>query len=120
VSYKITGVTDANKESEFSNEITVSSNQLVYAPNSLKSFTGKDNKSIILQWQPSQSEVAKYEIYRYVRGADPIKIANTDAKTLTHTDATYDKGKINYYFIRTIGVNGKTSLASAETYIGNR
>ncbi|TCD26308.1 hypothetical protein EZ456_13495 [Pedobacter psychrodurus] len=120
VSYKITGVTSTDKESGFSNEITVSSNQLVYAPSALKSFTGKDNKSIILQWQPSQSEVAKYELYRYVRGADPTKIADIDAKILTHTDATYDKGKINYYFIKTIGVNGKTSLPSAETYVGNR
>lgn len=120
VSYKITGVTDADKESEFSNEITVNTSQSVYAPNSLKSFTGKDNKSIILQWQPSQSEVAKYEIYRYVRGTDPTKIADVNAKVFTYIDANFIKEKNNYYFIKTIGVNGKTSLPSAETYVGNR
>lgn len=120
VSYKITGVTDADKESEFSNEITVNTSQSVYAPNSLKSFTGKDNKSIILQWQPSQSEVAKYEIYRYVRGTDPTKIADVNAKVFTYIDTNFIKEKNNYYFIKTIGVNGKTSLPSAETYAGNR
>jgi fibronectin type 3 domain-containing protein len=120
LSYKMTSVNTAGLESSFSDEMIVQIAQMVYAPSSLKSYFGQDNKNIILQWQPSQSEVAKYEIYRYVRGTDPTKIADVNAKVFTYTDTNFIKEKNNYYFIKTIGVNGKTSLPSAETYAGNR
>lgn len=117
LSYKMTSVNEAGLESEFSNEINVMSAQMVYAPASLKSFLNTEKK-VMLQWQPSQSSVARYEIYRYVRNTEPIKIATVDAKVLTYTDATFDKEKNNYYFIKTVGINGKTSLPSSETYTG--
>jgi fibronectin type 3 domain-containing protein len=117
VSYKITSVNAEGLESVFSNEIQVVVDQSVYAPTSLKSFINQNK--IVLQWQPSQSSVAKYEIYRYVRDASPVKIADVDAKILTYADANFIKEKNNYYFVKTIGVNGKTSLPSSETYAGN-
>ena len=119
LSYKMTSVNEAGLESEFSNEINVMNAQAVYAPTSLKSFLNTEKK-VMLQWQPSQSSVAKYEIYRYVRDAEPVKIATVDAQVLTYTDATFNKEKNNYYFIKTVGVNGKTSLPSSETYMSKQ
>jgi fibronectin type 3 domain-containing protein len=118
ISYKITSVNAGGLESVFSNEIEVVVDQSVYAPTSLKSFVNEGK--IVLQWQPSQSSVAKYEIYRYVREASPVKIADVEAKFLTYADANFVKEKNNYYFIKTIGVNGKISMPSSETYAGYR
>jgi len=119
LSYKITSVNAAATESNFSDEMMVQIAQMVYAPTSLKSFRSQNNKSIVLQWQPSQSEVANYEIYRYVRGAEPVKVMVVKGSVLSYIDTTYDKEKNNYYFIKTIGVNGKISLPSSESYAGN-
>lgn len=114
VSYKITSVNASGVESEFSNELKASYALTVYPPSGLRSFYAADLKSIVLEWQPSQSNVANYEVYRYVRGKDPIKIATV--KSLTYTDTDYDKENNAYYFIKTIGVNGNISLPSSETY----
>lgn len=116
LSYKISSISTTGIESSLSDEMEVQTAQMVYAPTTLKSFFGQDNKSVILQWQPSQSEVANYEIYRYQRGAEPVKIATVAAKILTFTDTNFSKEKNNYYFIKTIGVNGKVSQPSDETF----
>ncbi len=114
VSYKITSVNASGVESEFSNVLKSTHALTVYPPSGLKSFYASDSKSIILTWQPSQSNVANYEVYRYVRGKDPVKIATI--KSLTYTDTNYDINNNAYYFIKTIGINGNISLPSSETY----
>lgn len=116
VSYKIKSINSAGIESLFSDEMIVQNAQMVYPPVALKSFYDKDKKALILQWQPSQSDVAKYEIYRYIRDAEPVKIGDVDAKTLTYTDLRFDDKQNNYYFVKTVGVNGKLSLPSSEVY----
>lgn len=118
VSYKMTSINSAGIESKYSDEIIVQTAQVVYAPSSLRLFLNPNSKCVILQWQPSQSEVANYEIYRYVRGTEPMKLAKVNGTVLKYTDTTYDKDKNNYYFIKTIGVNGKVSLPSSESYVG--
>ncbi|MDQ8006255.1 MAG: hypothetical protein REI64_15750 [Pedobacter sp.] len=116
VSYKITSVNSSGEESNFSNELSINQFEMVYPPVSVKSFYSADLKSVILQWQAPQSSVANYEVYRYVRGAEPVKIATLEAKELSYTDTGFDKTKNNYYFIKTVGLNGNVSLPSSETF----
>lgn len=116
ISYKITAINASGAESDFSNEVAINDAQVVYPPSSLKSFYSADGKRIMLQWQPSQSEVASYQVYRYVRGEEPVKINDAKAGTISFIDADFNKSQTNYYFIKTIGLNGKISLPSEETY----
>lgn len=116
VSYKITSVNSSDVESDFSNELAINQFEIVYPPASVKSFYSADLKSVILQWQAPQSSVTSYEIYRYVRGAEPIKIATVSAKELSYTDSSFDKMNNNYYFLKTVGANGNVSMPSSETF----
>lgn len=116
VSYKITSINSSGVESEFSNELSINQSEMVYPPASLKLFYNADLKSVILQWQAPQSTVANYEIYRYVRGKDPVKIATVNPNVLSFADTSFDTTQNSYYYIKTLGANGNISIPSKETY----
>lgn len=116
VEYKMTSVNLSGVESSFSNELGTNQFETVYPPANLKSFYSADLKSVMLQWQAPQSSVASYEVYRYVRGKDPLKIATLNHSALSFNDTGFDTTQNNYYYIKTVGANGKVSLPSEETY----
>lgn len=116
VSYKITSANSTGVESDFSNELSINQFEIAYPPASVKSFYSADLKSVVLQWQAPQSSVANYEVYRYVRGVEPVKIATVGAKEVSYIDTGFDKMNNNYYFIKTIGANGNVSMPSSETF----
>lgn len=116
LSYRITAISLNGTETAASNELLVNFAGIVYAPKNLKSFYTTNNTAISLEWQPAQSTIAKYEIYRYTRGEEPVKIAEVKASAISYLDDKYQKGKNNYYYLVSVSANGKTSLPSNETY----
>lgn len=119
IQYKLTAVSTTGKESGFSNELEVNAGASVtYAPSSLKSSYNENRTAIVLNWQPSQSTVAKYEIYRFARGDEPVKIAETDGPKTSYTDNGFTKEKLNYYFVVAVSSNGIASGPSNQTFKG--
>lgn len=117
VLYKITAVGLNGKESEQSDELQVNyASAMAYPPTSLKSTFTEDRNGIALNWQPSQSAVSKYQVYRYTRGEEPIKIAEVDATKVSYTDAQFNKTATNYYYIIAVSADGALSAPSKETF----
>ena len=116
VIYKIAALDQSGKES-MSDDFEVYVNPDIFPPSSIKAFLGFDKKSVVVTWQPSQSALSKYEIYRFTRGSKAIKIGETNSKTVSFKDLSYAKDKVNYYYVIALGMNGKVSGKSNETYI---
>ncbi|TCD07146.1 hypothetical protein EZ449_15260 [Pedobacter frigidisoli] len=116
--YKLTAVNTNNVESEFSEEFQAKkSSQEVYPPSFLKSFVTNDKNSVALQWQPSQSKIKNYSIYRYARGEEPTVIAEVAGTTRSFIDKKYNKDKTNYYYIVANNDKGITSIKSNEAFV---
>lgn len=114
--YKITSVSISGKESEASNEIQTDFLTMVYPPSSLKSSFNVDKSAIELFWQPSQSEISAYEIYRFTRGSEPVKIGSSKGQA-NFIDKGFEKEKVNYYYVVSLANNGNTSVPSNQTFL---
>lgn len=117
VAYKITAVNIQGLEGDFSNEIiTVANTIRILPPQNLKSFRGDNGNEIILTWQPSQSKVAKYLVYRFARGQEAVLLGEAYDTTLKFVDPKPNRGLANYYFIVAVDEIGNISNPSNEVY----
>ncbi|WP_343523082.1 hypothetical protein [Pedobacter sp.] len=114
--YKITSVSISGKESEASNEIQADVLTMVYPPSSVKCSFNADKSAVELFWQPSQSEISGYEIYRFTRGSEPVKIGSSKGQA-NFVDRGFEKDKINYYYVISLAHNGNTSVPSNQTFL---
>lgn len=91
--------------------------------NSIKVFAKQFNNAVMLQWQTLQeNNVARFEIEKSTDGNNFKKIDDALAKGNATSQTNYwveDKvpSAINYYRIKTIDVDGKTSLSSVIKYV---
>ncbi|MCW5900714.1 MAG: hypothetical protein KIT10_15765 [Flavobacteriales bacterium] len=71
---------------------------------------------VTLLWEPPVSEVVeRFDIYRYTRGSDPVKLGSVPAgKPLQFEDFNPVKGKLTFYFVRSVAVTGAESGPSRE------
>ncbi|WP_316793828.1 hypothetical protein [Pedobacter frigoris] len=115
--YKIAALDQSGKEST-SEEYVAAYESQIYPPSSLKAFLTGDKKLIRINWQPSQSQVSKYEIYRFTRGKEPVKIAEKNGENVSFSDATFERDATNYYYVIAKGLNGSTSVRSNQAFAG--
>ncbi|HRD53051.1 MAG TPA: hypothetical protein PKY96_10445, partial [Flavobacteriales bacterium] len=69
-----------------------------------------------VQWQAPPSEVvARYDVYRYTRGSEPLIVASVvSGKPLKLEDANATRGQLNFYFVRSVAATGAESGPSRE------
>lgn len=115
--YKIAALDQSGKEST-SEEYVAAYESQIYPPSSLKAFLSGDKKLIRVNWQPSQSPVSKYEIYRFTRGKEPVKIAENNGENVSFIDTTFEKDVTNYYYVVAKGLNGGVSIKSNQAFAG--
>ncbi len=116
VLYKIATLNQAGTE-VFSDEYIAEKQAQTLAPSSVKVFMATNKKAVYIKWQPSQSKVAQYQIYRFTRDTTAIKIADVTPEKFDFKDANYLKNQINYYYIIAIGANGTASIPSNQSFI---
>lgn len=116
VLYKIATLNQAGTE-VFSDEYLAEKQAQTLAPSSVKVFMATNKKAVYIKWQPSQSKVAQYQIYRFTRDTTAIKIADVTPEKFDFKDANYLKNQINYYYIIAIGANGTASIPSNQSFI---
>ncbi len=91
--------------------------------NSIKVFARQVNNAVMLQWQTLQeNNVARFEIEKSTDGNNFKIIEEALAKGNSTSQTNYwieDKAPttINYYRIKTIDVDGKTSFSSVVKYV---
>ena len=74
--------------------------------------------SIMLRWDPVQSNILEYMIYRYERGLDPILIGSVKQNDDPEfTDTKVKKGNLYFYYIKTKDAKGKESEAGPESSV---
>ena len=88
------------------------------APNGLVART--TGGKVELHWQAPPSEpIARYDVYRYTRGNEPVKAGSiTAGKPLKLEDANGTPGQLNFYFVRSVAANGAESGPSREVGVG--
>jgi fibronectin type 3 domain-containing protein len=116
VAYKLAAVDQSGKET-LSDEYNAEGAQDVYPPSSVRSFMGGDKRSVIVNWQPTQSAAVKYEVYRFTRGSAPVKVGEVTAAKAAFKDTAYTKNTVNYYYVVALGMNNGRSAKSNETYV---
>ncbi len=85
-------------------------------PGALKLYP--QGKNILLRWDPVESGVAGYAVYRYVRGTVPVRIGTVKQQPdVEFTDTKVEKGKLYFYFIRTTNAQGKESEPGPESSV---
>ncbi|RYY54742.1 MAG: hypothetical protein EOO09_13210 [Chitinophagaceae bacterium] len=73
---------------------------------------------IHLNWEPvANPGPSKYNIYRYERGAQPVKAGTVTGEESVYIDGQVTKGKHYFYFIRTVTATGAESERSNEAGI---
>lgn len=84
------------------------------APNGLvaRAAGGK----VALTWEaPPGERIARYEVYRYTRGQEPVKAGTVPAGLpLRLEDANATRGQLNFYFVRSVAANGAESGPGRE------
>ena len=91
--------------------------------NSMKVFARQVNNAVMLQWQTLQeNNVARFEIEKSTNGNDFAKMNDALAKGNTTSQTNYwieDKAPspVNYYRIKSVDIDGKTSLSSTVKYV---
>lgn len=74
--------------------------------------------SIMLRWDPVQSNISEYVIYRYERGIEPVLVGNVKQnEDPEFTDLKVEKGKLYFYYIKTKNSKGKESEAGPESSV---
>jgi fibronectin type 3 domain-containing protein len=116
VIYKLAVINQAGEE-VFSDEYIAERQTQTLAPSSVKVFMATDKKSVYVKWQPSQSKVAQYQIYRFSRGTTPVKIADVTPEKFEYKDLEYLKNQVIYYYIIAVGANGTASIPSNQSFI---
>lgn len=114
-SYKMQAISGDGKTID-SDPYELSIATITGAPGTLKSFLDEQASLVLLEWQPAQGDISKYEIYRFSRGTDPSKIAEVDQRTLQYRDAIKQKDKTVYYFVVAVNKSGQSSVPSNEAY----
>ncbi len=78
------------------------------------------NGKVALTWQPPVSEpVERFDVYRYTRGSEPVKVGSVAAnKPARFEDASPAKGALNFYFVRSVAPTGAESGPSREAGVG--
>lgn len=78
------------------------------------------NGKVLLTWQPPVSEpVQRFDVYRYTRGSEPVKVGSVAAnKPARFEDANPAKGALNFYFVRSVAASGAESGPSREAGVG--
>lgn len=88
------------------------------APNGLvaRTVSGK----VELEWAAPPSEpVARFDVYRYTRGSEPVKAGSVTAgKPLKLEDVNATPGQLNFYFVRSVAATGAESGPSREVGVG--
>ena len=69
-----------------------------------------------MTWQPSQSKVAKYLIYRFERGGEVVLLGEANDTTIKFVDNKPISSATNYYFIVAVDEVGNISNQSNEVY----
>jgi hypothetical protein len=74
------------------------------------------NGKVVLTWQPPVSEpVQRFDVYRYTRGSEPVKVGSVSAnKPARFEDVSPARGALNFYFVRSVAASGAESGASRE------
>ena len=116
LSYKL-ALINQNGVEIFSDEYLAEKQTQTLAPSSVKTFMAADKKSVYVKWQPSQSKVSIYQVYRFTRGKAPIKIADVKTAKFDYKDLEYLKNEVNYYYIIAVGINDSASNPSNQSYI---
>jgi fibronectin type 3 domain-containing protein len=116
IKYKVVSINAAAEEGGSSNEITFADRMDIFSPSSLKTFYSEDHAAVVLEWQTSQGKVKKYEIYRYIRGAEPARVGEVTGKAHTYKDSSFVKDKTNYYYVVAVDENGRKSAPSTESF----
>lgn len=117
IAYKITAENIQGIESEFSNEIvTIANTVKILPPQNVKSFKSDDGNGVVLTWQPSQSKIVKYLIYRFVRGQEAVLAGEVNDTAIKFVDNKPNRGVANYYFLVAIDDTGNLSTSSNEVY----
>lgn len=116
--YAVASLSVNGEESKMSVPVKVILNDIPSAPGSVT--LTKDVKSITIIWDESlQDNVNEYNIYRYQRGKEPIKIktVNVDEDEYKVIDNDVKKGDLYFYYLTVVNQNGKESVPGEEASI---
>lgn len=78
------------------------------------------NGKVELTWQaPASEPVARFDVYRYTRGNEPVKLGSVASnKPARFEDASPARGALNFYFVRSVAATGAESGPSREVGVG--
>ncbi len=83
------------------------------APSAMKLFAQTDG--ITIEWEePEQDDIKSYRVYRYERGLKPTLVATVSRGTERFNDITARKGKLYFYYLTSVHLNGNESLPGRE------
>lgn len=114
-SYRVIAVNDRGRRSAPSPAVSAQARVAPpAAPNGLvaRAAGGK----VALTWEaPPGERIARYEVYRYTRGSEPVKAGSVPAgKPLRLEDAGAMRGQLNFYFVRSVAASGAESGPGRE------
>jgi fibronectin type 3 domain-containing protein len=85
-------------------------------PADIKLYPMENN--IMLRWDPVQSNITEYMIYRYERGVEPVLVGSVKQNDDPEfTDSKVEKGKLYFYYIKTKDSKGKESESGPESSV---
>ena len=71
-----------------------------------------------IEWsKPNDSSIQNYDIYRYQRGQEPVKIGLVESSIESYLDINVQEGQLYFYMIKAIGKQGIESDFSDEVGI---
>ena len=109
--YAVTALNMAGTESSYSRPVQISlpvEKGILPPPAGLHLTKVPDG--ILITWTPVlQKELTGYNIYRYEAGNSPRKIASPGAKTNSTIDTGVEKGKLYFYFMKSINKQNQES-----------
>lgn len=76
----------------------------------------RNGTAVELAWEPPAGEtLQRFDVYRYVRGRDPVKVGSVPVGKPTQLkDNSPVPGQLNFYFVRSVAANGAESGPGKE------
>jgi fibronectin type 3 domain-containing protein len=68
--------------------------------------------SVTLNWTPSKSKVAGYNVYRALPKAKPVKLTDGIVLATEYTDTTVEAGRTYTYYVTSVDLTGLEGVSS--------
>jgi len=114
--YQVRSISLRGRHSAFAPEVRSDERKvLVSSPGSLNAQ--REDNAVALNWKAAHGEVIRYEVYRYTRGQEPVKVGSVPAtQALALRDDKAPAGLL-FYFVRAVDAAGNASAASREAVV---